>query len=181
MRFPKNCLFLQQTYRPPKTETPATDGQTNGQIINFQNNIIMYSDPKECLYCTNNETLHNLMIEFATLRVSRAFLFKEQTYRGRCLVAYNGHVNDLNELSDDERNDFMADVAQVTRAMQKAFNPEKINYGAYSDKLSHLHFHLAPKYVDGPDYGGTFQMNPGKVYLTDAEYQEMIEKIKAVL
>ena len=181
MRFPKNCLFLQQTYRPPKTETPATDGQTNGQIINFQNNIIMYSDPKECLYCTNNETLHNLMIEFATLRVSRAFLFKEQTYRGRCLVAYNGHVNDLNELSDEERNDFMADVAQVTRAMQKAFNPEKINYGAYSDKLSHLHFHLAPKYVDGPDYGGTFQMNPGKVYLTDAEYQEMIEKIKAVL
>lgn len=181
LRFPKNCLFLQQTYRPPKTETPATYGLTNGQIINFQNNIIMYSDPKECLYCTNNETLHNLMIEFATLRVSRAFLFKEQTYRGRCLVAYNGHVNDLNELSDEERNDFMADVAQVTRAMQKAFNPEKINYGAYSDKLSHLHFHLAPKYVDGPDYGGTFQMNPGKVYLTDAEYQEMIEKIKAVL
>ena len=72
----------------------------------------------------------------------------------------------------------MADVVRVTRAMQKTFNPEKINYGAYSDKLSHLHFHLAPKYVDGPDYGGTFQMNPGKVYLTDAEYQEMIEKIK---
>ena len=82
------------------------------------------------------------------------------------------------ELTDEERNDFMADVVQTTRAMQKAFNPEKINYGAYSDKLSHLHFHLAPKYVDGPDYGGTFQMNPGKVYLTDAEYAEMIEKIK---
>ena len=64
----------------------------------------MYSDPKQCLYCTNNETLHNLMIEIASLSVSRVFLFKEQTYRGRCLVAYNGHVNDLNELSDEERN-----------------------------------------------------------------------------
>ena len=41
-------------------------------------------------------------------------------------------------------------------------------------------FHLAPKYVDGPDYGGVFQMNPGKVYLTDAEYQEMIEAIKKI-
>ena len=141
----------------------------------------MYSDPKECLYCTNNQTQKDLMIQFAELRVSRAFLFKEQTYRGRCLVAYNGHVNDLNELSDEERNAFMADVARVTRAMQKAFNPEKINYGAYSDKLSHLHFHLAPKYVGGPDYGGTFQMNPQQVYLTDAEYQEMIEKIKKEL
>ena len=138
----------------------------------------MQSDPKQCLYCQNNETLHDLMIEFAQLSVSRAFLFKEQTYRGRCLVAYKDHVNDLNELSDDDRNAFMADVARVTRAMQKAFNPVKINYGAYSDKLSHLHFHLAPKYEGGPDYGDTFQMNPGKVYLSDAEYQELIAKIK---
>ena len=63
----------------------------------------MKSDPKECLYCQNNETLHNLMIEIAQLSVSRVFLFKEQTYRGRCLVAYKDHVNDLFELSDEER------------------------------------------------------------------------------
>lgn len=141
----------------------------------------MYSDPKDCLYCQNNETLHNLMIEICHLRVSRLFLFKEQTYRGRCLVAYDKHVNDLNELSDDERNAFMADVAQVTRAMQQAFSPEKINYGAYSDKLSHLHFHLAPKYVGGPDYGGTFQMNPGKVYLSDEVYAQLIEAVRSCL
>ena len=121
------------------------------------------------------------MLPIAELSVSRAFLFKEQTYRGRCLVAYNGHVNDLNELSDDERNAFMADVARVTRAMDKVFHPEKINYGAYSDKLSHLHFHLAPKYVDGPDYGGTFRMNPGEVYLSDEEYAEMIDALKNAL
>lgn len=141
----------------------------------------MYSNPEECLYCQNNETLHNLMIEICHLRVSRLFLFKEQTYHGRCLVAYDKHVNDLNELTDEERNAFMADVAQATRAMQKAFNPEKINYGAYSDKLCHLHFHLAPKYVDGPDYGGTFQMNPGKVYLSDEEYAQLIDAVKACL
>jgi len=141
----------------------------------------MYSDPKECLYCQNNETLKNLMIEVCHLRVSRVFIFKEQTYYGRCLVAYDKHVNDLNELSDVARNDFMADVAQVTRAMQHLFHPEKINYGAYSDKLSHLHFHLAPKYVDGPDYGGTFQMNPGKVYLSDAEYEKMRKDLRQEL
>ena len=96
-------------------------------------------------------------------------------------MAYKDHVNDLNELSTEDLNAFMADVAQVTRAMQKAFNPEKINYGAYSDKLSHLHFHLAPKYVDGPDYGGTFRMNPGEVYLSDEENQALIDALKANL
>lgn len=141
----------------------------------------MYSDPKDCLYCTNNQTQKDLMIEVCHLRVSRLFIFKEQTYRGRCLVAYDGHVNDLNELNDQQRNDFMADVTQVTRAMQRAFNPEKINYGAFSDTLSHLHFHLVPKYVGGPDYPGLFRMNPGEVYLTDEEYKDMAEKIKAQL
>lgn len=141
----------------------------------------MYSNPAECLYCTNNSTLHDLMLPIAELRVSRVFLFKEQTYRGRCLVAYNDHINDLNELTDEQRNAFMADVAQVTRAMQKVFNPEKINYGAYSDKLSHLHFHLAPKYIDGPDYGGTFRMNPQEIYLSDDEYTAMIDDIRKAL
>ena len=56
------------------------------------------SDPKDCLYCQNNQTLHELMIEIAPLSVSRLFLFKEQTYRGRCLVAYKDHVHDLNML-----------------------------------------------------------------------------------
>ena len=123
----------------------------------------MYSDPKDCLYCTNNETQKSLMIEICHLRVSRV------------------HVNDLNELSDEERNNFMADVAQTTRAMQNVFNPEKINYGAFSDTLCHLHFHLVPKYVGGPDYPGLFRMNPQEVYLSDAEYQDMIAKIKAAL
>ena len=141
----------------------------------------MNSDPKDCLYCQNNETLHSLMIEVATLRVSRLFIFKEQTYHGRCLLAYKDHVDDLNLMSDEERNAFMADVAQVTRAMQKVFNPAKINYGAYSDTLSHLHFHLIPKYVDGPDFGGVFQMNPKKIYLSDKEYAEMAEAIKNAL
>lgn len=139
------------------------------------------TDPKDCLYCQNNELLHSLMIEFASLSVSRVFLFKEQTYRGRCLVTYKDHVHDLNELSDQDRNAFMADVVQVTRAMQKAFNPDKINYGAYSDTLSHLHFHLAPKYKDAPDFGSTFTMNPKQVYLSDEQYEQMIEQIKTYL
>ena len=40
---------------------------------------------------------------------------------------------------------------------------------------------LPPKYVDGPDYGGIFQMNPGKVYLSDAEYSEMVEALRKEL
>ena len=136
---------------------------------------------QDCLYCTRNQLQHDLMIEICDLDVSTLFLFKEQTYLGRCVVAYKDHVNELFELSDKDRNAFMKDVCHVAETMSKVFKAKKINYGAYSDKLQHLHFHLAPKYEGGPDYGGTFAMNPQKVYLSDAGYAEMISKIKAAL
>ena len=136
---------------------------------------------ENCAYCVGGELLDKFGIKICDLGVSQLILFKEQSHPGRCVVAYKDHVNDLNELSDEDRNAFMADVARVTRAMQKAFNPEKINYGAFGDTGCHLHMHLVPKYKDGFEWGGTFVMNPGEKFLSDEEYAEMIEKIKANL
>lgn len=136
----------------------------------------------DCLYCRKDQRLDDLMIEVATLGVSTLYLFKEQTHPGRCVVAYNRHVNELYELSDSEVALFMQDVARAARAMKAAFDPAKINYGAYSDKLPHLHFHLVPKYVDGPAWGTTFTMMPDpKKLLSDGEYAALITRLRAVL
>ncbi len=135
----------------------------------------------DCLYCQRNELQKSLMIEICDLSASTLFLFKEQSHPGRCVVAYKNHVNELFELNESDRNAFMADVCKAANAIQKAFSPAKINYGAYSDKLPHLHFHLVPKYIDGLGYGSVFEMNPQKIYLTDAEYAETIQKIVIAL
>lgn len=132
----------------------------------------------DCLYCQRNETQKNLMIEICDLSASTLFLFKEQSHPGRCIVAYKDHVKELFELSETDRNAFMADVCQAALAIQKAFSPDKINYGAYSDKLAHLHIHLVPKYDGQFEFGGTFEMNPQKTYLSDEEYSATIEQIK---
>ena len=135
----------------------------------------------DCLYCQRNDLQKSLMIEICDLKVSTLFLFKEQSHPGRCVVAHKDHINELFELSVDDRNAFMDDVCRVASAIQKAFQPVKINYGAYSDKLPHLHFHLVPKYIDGMSYGSTFEMNPQAKYLSEAEYAETIQKLTANL
>ena len=136
---------------------------------------------ESCLYCMRNELQKGLMIEMCDLKVSTLFLFKEQSYPGRCIVAFKDHVNELFEISDRDRNLFMQDVAHVAKTLHKVFSPGKINYGAYSDKLAHLHFHIVPKYQEGLTFGSTFEMNPNKTFLTDSEYQSIIERIKAQL
>jgi len=134
-----------------------------------------------CAYCMRGELLDKFGIFICDLEVSSLILFKEQSKPGRVIVAYKDHVSEIVNISEEERNLFMADVTRAAKALHAAFKPNKVNYGAYGDTGCHLHMHLVPKYEGGDEWGGIFQMNPGKVYLTDEEYKEMIEKIKANL
>jgi diadenosine tetraphosphate (Ap4A) HIT family hydrolase len=133
------------------------------------------------MYCMEDERRNQLMIEIAQLEVSTVFLFKEQTYKGRCNVVYKDHVKELFHLEDQELTSFMKDVKKVAEAVDKAFGPNKINYGAYGDTLHHLHMHVVPKYEGKENWGSTFEMNPGNIYLTDQEYQDRIQEIKKYL
>ena len=134
-----------------------------------------------CGYCMRGELLDKFGIFICDMEVSSLILFKEQSKPGRVIVAYKDHVSEIVNISDEERNLFMADVARASKALHAAFHPNKVNYGAYGDTGCHLHMHLVPKYEGGDEWGGVFQMNPDKVYLTDEEYAQMIEKIKANL
>ena len=131
-----------------------------------------------CAYCMHGELLDKFGIYICELNVSSLILFKEQSKPGRCVVAYKDHVSEIVDLSEEERNAFMADVTHAAKAIHKAFNPDKLNYGAYGDTGCHLHMHLVPKYEGQDEWGGTFEMNPQKVFLSDEEYLEMITNIK---
>lgn len=134
---------------------------------------------ENCLYCKNKEKLDSLMIFIADLRVSKLYLFKEQTYYGRCVVAYKDHAVELTELDSESTSLLMEDVKQVGRAIQKAVNPAKVNYGMYSDTLPHLHVHIVPKQVGGHTFGSTFEMSvQPPQYLTEQEYVSLIQKLK---
>ena len=133
---------------------------------------------ENCFYCVKDSRLTDIMIKICDLEASTLYLFKEQTYKGRCLIAFNGHKSEMFELTEEERNLFSKDIATVGEALHKDFSTAKVNYGAYADHMKHLHFHIVPKYEDGPDYLGVFRMNPGECYLSEDEYKEILDKIK---
>lgn len=135
----------------------------------------------QCHYCDKGPALDVFVLEIQKLSVSTFYLFREQSHPGRAVVAYDHHVGDMTELPDDTRNAFFADVALASRAIQAAFRPDKINYASFGDTMQHMHFHLVPKYRDGFEWGGVFAMNPQKTIPTDAEYAEMIARIRAAL
>lgn len=132
---------------------------------------------KDCSYCAEGELLDAFGIKIGELPMSKVILFKEQSHRGRIIVACRKHVDDITDLSKEERIAFMEDVNKVAEAMHELFHPDKINFGAYGDTMNHLHFHLVPKYKDGYEWGSVFAMNPGEKLLSDEEYLDMIGQI----
>ena len=135
-----------------------------------------------CAYCREGELVDKFGIKILDLKASKVYLFKEQSHLGRVIVASKYHVSEIVDLPRRDRQEFLDDVAQVSEVLHKLFKPKKINYGAYGDTGCHLHFHLVPKYEnDAFEWGGVFAMNPQRKYLSDAEYAELVAKIKAEL
>ena len=133
---------------------------------------------KNCAYCMEGELVDKFGIKICELETSKVYLFKEQSHKGRVIVAHKKHIGDMTVLSADERAAYFEDIAKVSNALQAAFKPNKVNYGAYGDTGCHLHFHFVPKYSDEFEWGTTFAMNPERITLTEEEYQELINQIK---
>ena len=134
-----------------------------------------------CAYYMQGELVAKFGYPICQMDSGYLYLFKEQSKRGRVILAYKDHVSEMVDISDEERNAFFADVNKVAKALHKVFKPNKVNYGAYGDTGCHLHMHLVPKYEGGDEWGSTFQMNPDKIYLTDEEYEEMAQAIRDAL
>ena len=134
-----------------------------------------------CAYCAEGKLVEAFGIKIGDRPASKVYLFKEQSHKGRCIVASKFHVSELIDLSEADRNAFMADVCKVSQAIHALYKPAKVNYGAYGDTGCHLHFHLVPKYTGEFEWGGTFEMNPKRTTLSDAEYDLLVASLKAEL
>lgn len=135
-----------------------------------------------CFYCTDE--YKDYMKEVAILPHSRVYLNNEQEYPGRCYVVLDIHKTELFQLDDDKLAGYMKDVAKVAQAIQQVFSPDKINYAVYGDIDSHIHFHLVPKTRAGKMWGWPFELTGEegkKKFLTEEQYQSIIDKLKAHL
>jgi diadenosine tetraphosphate (Ap4A) HIT family hydrolase len=91
-------------------------------------------------------------------------------------------TDELFHLDRDTLQRFTRDVARAAAALQRAFEPDKINYAIYGDLVPHLHYHIVPKYRNGPGWGEPFALHPpAQNYLAEEGYREIIGAIKAHL
>src|SRR5947209_15582521 len=81
-----------------------------------------------CAKLTSNEGADEHGIFIAKLRVSRLQLAANQYVLGYCILIFHRHVREPYDLSDQERSLFFEDMSRAGQALDRAFNPIKMNF-----------------------------------------------------
>jgi len=125
-------------------------------------------------------TGHEMRIK--KLVVSTAFLEKNQAYRGYSIVVYNSHETTLESLSEENQIQFYRDTLKVSSSIVKAFKPDKMNYELLGNRVSHLHWHVVPRYKTDPCWGNPIWTKlDASLRLDDKDNERIIEAIRKYL
>lgn len=139
-----------------------------------------------CGFCAPHRDVAEFMVEVATLSVSTLFLEKIQTYRGHCVLLFDPyHATRIDELTADDWAALAGDIRAAQLALMTAFRPDHINVASLGQVVPHLHWHIVPRYVDDPRWGGpiwtTAPEEMRKVYLRDEEYATLAADVRDAL
>ena len=81
---------------------------------------------------------------------SVAFLGPWQFFPGYCVLVAKQHARELSGLGI-HRAAFLEEMATLAEAVEKCFQPHKLNYELLGNIVPHLHWHLFPRRADDPD------------------------------
>jgi diadenosine tetraphosphate (Ap4A) HIT family hydrolase len=123
----------------------------------------------------------------AELSTGYAVLADNQYYPGYTIFVAKQCVPELHDLAPDVRSRFLQEMAQVAEAVFRAFKPRKLNYELLGNSVSHLHWHLFPRYTDDPNpqwpvwNNEQFLQAPRRTQIDPARLAELRERVQRAL
>lgn len=135
----------------------------------------------DCPFCDEQRTELPTAIKICDLPHSRLYLFRDQLYAGRCLLASKAHAAEIYRLPPEEKNGFLDELAGVAQALEEFYKADKMNFLSLGDTAGHIHMHLVPKKKSDSEWGSMFRFMTETGHLSDEVYWQRIEEIRTVL
>jgi len=134
----------------------------------------------DCWMCKSlREPAHLVFFES---RTSIGKLNPDQFFRGYSFVTLKWHREELFQLSDRDRKEFLEDMSRVAAALAKSLSPDKMNYELLGNGMPHLHWHLVPRYRDDPFWGRPIWTGPRRrKKLAREDYEDLLTQLRARL
>jgi diadenosine tetraphosphate (Ap4A) HIT family hydrolase len=123
--------------------------------------------------------------EFVTeLSESYVVLADEQAYRGYCILFLKDHHEHLVRLPLGRQLRLYEDVARVGGALARELAPLRLNYACLGNLVTHVHWHVTPRYPDDPEPQHPIWVRPlgeRRVGLSVDERRALIARLRNAL
>ena len=87
-------------------------------------------------------------IHLLELPLCRFLLMNDRRYPWLILVPRYNDLSEIHDLRDKDQSTLISEVTAVTRALEKLFQPEKINVAALGNLVSQLHIHVIARFEE---------------------------------
>lgn len=120
----------------------------------------------------------------ATLSESHVTLADEQAYRGYCILLLKDHHDALDTLPLDRQTRLWDDVMRVAGVLRREVEPLRLNYACLGNFVTHVHWHVIPRYADDPEVQHPIWVRPlaeRRVTLPESERTALIARLRKAL
>ncbi len=87
-------------------------------------------------------------IHLLELPLCRFLLMNDRRYPWLILVPRYIDLSEIHDLRDKDQSTLISEVTAATRALEKLFQPEKINVAALGNLVSQLHIHVIARFEE---------------------------------
>ena len=87
-------------------------------------------------------------IHLLELPLCRFLLMNDKRYPWLILVPRYNDLSEIHDLRDKDQSTLISEVTAATRALEKLFQPEKINVAALGNLVSQLHIHVIARFEE---------------------------------
>ena len=100
-----------------------------------------------CLICERIEAIQQNENPYFVKELTTGYVVigDHQHFKGYTLFLLKQHVTELDQLSRDTRNLHLAEMADVSEAVKRAFGADKMNCELLGNGDAHVHWHLFPR------------------------------------
>ncbi len=73
---------------------------------------------------------------------------EHQYFKGYCVLHHKECIEDISDIDGDKQRKYFEELMIAGKVVKDFFGAKRINYSCLGNVVSHLHFHIFPRYED---------------------------------
>lgn len=126
---------------------------------------------------TLHERIEADSVFVADLPLCQIRLINNATYPWALLIPRQDNIKETIDLSDNDQQQLMKEIALLSKVMQKIYSPDKLNIAGLGNMVPQLHMHVIARFKEDPAWPNAIWGTGGVPY-AETDITSVVQRLK---